>query len=82
MEEFRVIKSEMPIIEANFDEVKANLQQMLEDYKGLVVTEDTLFACKDAQKEFELGDIDKGVLDDFMAQLDQETEWENLKYDM
>ena len=22
------------------------------------------------------------VLDDFMAQLDQETEWENLKYDM
>ena len=37
---------------------------------------------KDAQKEFELGDIDKSVLDDFMAQLDQETEWENLKYDM
>ena len=37
---------------------------------------------KDAQKEYELGDIDKSVLDDFMAQLDQETEWENLKYDM
>ena len=37
---------------------------------------------KDAQKEFELGDIDQSVLDDFMAQLDQETEWENLKYDM
>ena len=30
----------------------------------------------------ELGDIDRSVLDDFMAQLDQETEWENLKYDM
>ena len=37
---------------------------------------------KDAIKEFELGDIDQSVLDDFMAQLDQETEWENLKYDM
>ena len=37
---------------------------------------------KDAVKEFELGDIDQAVLDDFMAQLDQETEWENLKYDM
>ena len=37
---------------------------------------------KDAKKEFELGDIDQSVLDDFMAQLDQETEWENLKYDM
>ncbi len=37
---------------------------------------------KDAQKEFELGDIDQSVLDDFMAQLDQETDWENLRYDM
>jgi hypothetical protein len=37
---------------------------------------------KDALKEFELGDIDESVLNDFMAQLDQETEWENLKYDM
>ena len=37
---------------------------------------------KDAQKEFELGDINKAVLDDFMAQLDQETDWENLRYDM
>ncbi len=37
---------------------------------------------KDALKEFELGDIDQSVLDDFMAQLDQETDWENLRYDM
>jgi hypothetical protein len=37
---------------------------------------------KDALKEFELGDIDQAVLDDFMAQLDQETDWENLRYDM
>lgn len=37
---------------------------------------------KDALKEFELGDVEESVLNDFMAQLDQETEWENLKYDM
>ena len=37
---------------------------------------------KDARKEFELGDIDQSVLDDFMQQLDQETDWENLRYDM
>lgn len=37
---------------------------------------------KDAIKEFELGDIVQSVLDDFMAQLDQETDWENLRYDM
>lgn len=37
---------------------------------------------KDAIKEFELGDVDQSVLDDFMAQLDQETKWEDLKYDM
>ena len=51
MDEFRVVKSEMPVIEANFDEISAGLQQMLEEYKGLVVTADTLPACKSAQKE-------------------------------
>ncbi|MCR4920385.1 MAG: DUF4954 family protein [Bacteroidaceae bacterium] len=37
---------------------------------------------KDAEKEFELGDVDEETLKDFLAQLDQEVEWENLKYDM
>ncbi len=37
---------------------------------------------KDAEKEYELGDIDEATLKEFLAQLDQEVEWENLKYDM
>ena len=37
---------------------------------------------KDAEKEYELGDVDEATLKDFLAQLDQEVEWENLKYDM
>ena len=37
---------------------------------------------KDAEKEFELGDVNESTLKEFLAQLDQEVEWENLKYDM
>ena len=37
---------------------------------------------KDAQKEYELGDVDEKTLQDFLRDLDQEVEWENLKYDM
>lgn len=37
---------------------------------------------KDAEKEFELGDISKEVLDEFLKDLDSEVEFEKLKYDM
>ena len=37
---------------------------------------------KDAEKEFELGDISKDVLDEFLKDLDSEVEFEKLKYDM
>lgn len=37
---------------------------------------------KDAEKEYHLGDIDEGVLQDFIQQLDDEVNWERLKYDM
>lgn len=40
-----------PVIKINYEEVKNTLQEKLEDYKGLVVTEDTLKASKEAQKE-------------------------------
>lgn len=40
-----------PVITINYEEVKNTLQEKLEDYKGLVVTEDTLKASKEAQKE-------------------------------
>lgn len=35
---------------------------------------------KDAQKEFELGDVDQEVLDDFLQSLDKEVQFEKLKY--
>lgn len=37
---------------------------------------------KDAIKEFELGDVEESVMNDFLNDLDKEVEFENLKYDM
>lgn len=37
---------------------------------------------KDAIREYELGDVDEDTLNEFLALLDQEVDWENLKYDM
>lgn len=37
---------------------------------------------KDALKEYELGDVTKETLDDFLEQLEQEVDWEKLKYYM
>ena len=37
---------------------------------------------KDAEKEYELGDISRDVLDEFLKDLDSEVEFEKLKYDM
>ena len=34
---------------------------------------------KDAEKEFELGDVEDNVLDDFIDQLDREVDFENQK---
>nr|MBR6146094.1 DUF4954 family protein [Paludibacteraceae bacterium] len=35
---------------------------------------------KDAEKEYHLGDVSEGVLQDFIQQLDSEVDFENLKY--
>lgn len=37
---------------------------------------------KDAVKEFELGDVEENIMNDFLHDLDKEIEFENLKYDM
>ncbi len=37
---------------------------------------------KDAQKEYDLGDVEEDTLQDFLQDLDKEVEFENLKYDM
>ena len=36
----------------------------------------------DTSVRIELGDVNESTLKEFLAQLDQEVEWENLKYDM
>ena len=35
---------------------------------------------KDAMKEFDLGDVSRETLDDFLKSLDKEVEFEKLKY--
>ena len=40
-----------PKITINYEDLKVELQKLLDEYKGLVVTAETLGGCKDAQKE-------------------------------
>ncbi|MGD9567562.1 MAG: DUF1351 domain-containing protein [Sedimentibacter sp.] len=49
--EFKVEKEIVPVIKINFEELKEQLTNTLQDYKGLVVTEGNLSTCKAKQKE-------------------------------
>ena len=49
--EFKVEKEIVPVIQINFEELKGHLTNLLNDYKGLVVTEGNLQTCKAKQKE-------------------------------
>lgn len=60
MKELEVNKV-LPVINANFEEVKESLNQSLEKYKGIVVTEETLQDCKKTQQD--LGKVEKGIED-------------------
>lgn len=50
MKELEVIK-QLPVLNANFEDVKASLTETLNKYKGIIVTEDGLKDCKATQKE-------------------------------
>lgn len=50
MKELEVNK-QLPVITANFEEVKDSLNQSLEKYKGIIVTEETLQDCKKTQQD-------------------------------
>lgn len=50
MKELEVIK-QLPVLNANFEDVKASLIETLNKYKGIIVTEDGLKDCKATQKE-------------------------------
>lgn len=46
-----VISKQLPVLTANFEDVKASLAETLNKYKGIVVTEEGLKDCKATQKE-------------------------------
>lgn len=60
MKELEVSKV-LPVINANFEEVKESLSQNLKKYKGIVVTEETLQDCKKTQQD--LNKVEKGIED-------------------
>ena len=49
--EFKVIEKKQPVIKINIDEINALLDTKLEVYSNLIVTEETLPACKESQRE-------------------------------
>jgi hypothetical protein len=50
MLEFKIQNEQLPIIKVNYEEVKAALNNTLSQYKGIVVTEESLSAAKQEQK--------------------------------
>ena len=60
MKELEVSKV-LPVINANFEEVKESLNQNLEKYKGIIVTEETLQDCKKTQQD--LNKVEKSIED-------------------
>ena len=58
MKELEVNK-QLPIIKANFDEVKESLKKKKEKYKGIIVTEETLQDCKKTQQD--LSKVKNGI---------------------
>jgi ElaB/YqjD/DUF883 family membrane-anchored ribosome-binding protein len=67
--QLQVLKQELPVIEFNFDEIKAALTEKLTEYSNLVVTEETVPGCKSSQKE--LSTI-RRKLDDYRKEVKKE----------
>lgn len=51
MLDFEIKREVLPVISVNFEEMKQALTSKMEEYKGIVVTEESLSACKADQKE-------------------------------
>lgn len=49
--EIIVNEYQLPVVKMNYEQLETELKNMLMMYKGLAVTDDTLQACKEAQKE-------------------------------
>lgn len=48
---FEIKQEVIPVIQVNFEEMKQALSSTMEQYKGIIVTEESLSACKTEQKE-------------------------------
>lgn len=66
-----VLNKQLPIINMNFEEVKASLIETTEKYKGIVVTEEGLKDCKATQKE--LAGV-RNKIDDYRKVIKREME--------
>ena len=51
MLDFEIREEKLPVIKVNFEEMKQALQQTIDKYKGIVVTQEQLSLCKSDQKE-------------------------------
>lgn len=51
MLDFEIKQETLPVIKINFDEMKAALSEKMEQYKGIIVTEEGLSTCKADQKQ-------------------------------
>jgi hypothetical protein len=51
MLDFEIKSEQLPVIQVNFEEMKRALSETMQHYKGIVVTEESLSACKNTQKE-------------------------------
>lgn len=49
--DFQIKEFQSPVIITNYEEISKSLDEQLENYKGLVVTEETLPGCRKAQSE-------------------------------
>ncbi len=66
-----VLNKQLPIINMNFEEVKASLIETTEKYKGIIVTEEGLKDCKATQKE--LAGV-RNKIDDYRKAIKREME--------
>lgn len=51
MLDFKIQKEVLPVIQVNFEEMKKALADTMEQYSGIIVTEDSLSACRAEQKK-------------------------------
>lgn len=66
-----ILNKQLPIINMNFEEVKASLIETTEKYKGIIVTEEGLKDCKATQKE--LAGV-RNKIDDYRKVIKREME--------